>query len=124
MMSKKRILHVELTTLGGALQHFARTWDEAAAGKAVKPYEGVSFETMEEFLSAFTPRRWALIRELSGAGPVTIYALAKQLNRDYKNVHGDVAVLMNLGVIAKDADGRVSVPYDEIEARLPLGVAA
>lgn len=53
-----------------------------------------------------------------------IYALAKQLNRDYKNVHGDVAVLMNLGVIAKDADGRVSVPYDEIEARLPLGAAA
>lgn len=124
MMGRKRILHIELATLDNALQHFAQTWDKAAAGKAVKPYEGVSFETMEEFLSAFTPRRWALIRELSGAGPVTIYALAKQLNRDYKNVHGDVAALMNLGIIEKDAEGRISVPYDEIEARLPLGAAA
>ena len=64
-----------------------RTWDEAAAGRAVKPYEGVSFETMEEFLSAFTPRRGVLIRKLSGAVPMIIYALAKQLERDYKNVH-------------------------------------
>jgi hypothetical protein len=49
------------------------------------------------------------------AGPLTIYALAKHLGRHYRNVHKDVTALMEWTVIDKDEDGRVFVPWDEID---------
>lgn len=51
---------------------------------------------------------------------MTVAALARGLSRDYKNVHGDVAALMEWTVVEPEADGRVCVPWEEIELRLPL----
>ena len=65
-------------------------------------------------------RSWELVEALKVAGPVTIYALAKQLGRRYRNVHKDVVALMEWTVIEKDAAGRVFVPWDEIKVRWPL----
>jgi len=48
------------------------------------------------------------------------YALAKRLQRRYRNVHKDVTALMEWTVIAKDDAGRVFVPWDEIDVRWPL----
>ena len=36
----------------------------------------------------------------------------KRLERDYKNVHTDVARLVELGLIERRADGGVAVPWD------------
>ena len=49
-------------------------------------------------------------------GPLSVYQLAKDLGRDYKNVHTDVARLADIGLIEKAADGRVSVPWDVVRA--------
>lgn len=119
-MSEKRVLHVELSNLRQSLAQFASAWQKAEAGEPVETFEGIGFGTMEQFLSVFTPRRWALVRELKAAGPLSIYALAKRVGRNYKNVHVDVATLMEWKVVEKDQAGRVFVPYDEIDVRLPL----
>src|SRR5450756_1651077 len=57
-------------------------------------------------------------------GPSSIYALAKKLGRHYKNVHTDVTALVQLGMIEKDAEGKIFVPWDEIDVNMPLARAA
>ena len=51
---------------------------------------------------------------------MSVRALAKQLGRDYKNVHTDVARLVELGLIEKTADARMRVAWDAIRAELKL----
>ena len=48
-------------------------------------------------------------------------ALARRLGRDYKNVHTDVKALEALGLIGRNAAGRVEVPWDTVAATLHLG---
>jgi predicted transcriptional regulator len=52
-------------------------------------------------------------------GACSIYELARRLERDYKNVHTDVARLAELGLIER-TDNRVAVAWDVIRAELAL----
>jgi predicted transcriptional regulator len=45
--------------------------------------------------------------------------LAKKLNRDYKNVHQDIALLEKVGLIQRK-DGKVSAPWERIIAEIRL----
>ncbi|MFZ1342687.1 hypothetical protein [Thiothrix eikelboomii] len=56
---------------------------------------------MKPFAKVFTPKRWELISELKKFGAVSIYELAKRLDRHYRNVHQDVALLSEWRVIEK-----------------------
>ena len=47
-----------------------------------------------------------------------------RLNRHYRNVHKDVTALMEWTVIEKNDAGLVFVPWDEIDVRWQLQVAA
>jgi len=89
-------------------------------GIDVEPLCEISFINMSQFGSVFTPKRWELVEALKTSGPVTIYALAKQLNRHYPNVHKDVTALIEWLVIEKDDENKVFVPWDEIDVRWPL----
>jgi predicted transcriptional regulator len=82
------------------------------------------FEIIAQFAAALTPQRWLLINALKSIGSTSIYALAKKLERHYKNVHTDVTALLQLGIIEKDAGGKVFVPWDEIDVNMPLARAA
>jgi predicted transcriptional regulator len=123
-MSNKQILNVGISSPGESLAHFAKVWSAAAGGKKVKPYNGIGFESIAQFAAALTPQRWLLINVLKSIGPSSIYALAKKLERHYKNVHSDVAALVQLGIIEKDAENKVFVPWDEIDVNMPLARAA
>jgi predicted transcriptional regulator len=69
--------------------------------------------------AVFTPERWELVEALKASGPLTMDALAKHLRRHDRNVCQDVTVLMEWLVInqEEDGDGRVFVPWDEIDVR-------
>ena len=123
-MSNKQILHVAISSPEESLAHFAKVWNTAAGGKRVKPYNGIGFESIAQFAAALTPQRWLLVNALKSSGPSSIYALAKKLERHYKNVHTDVTALVQLGIIEKDAEGKVFVPWDEIDVNMPLARAA
>ncbi len=84
----------------------------------------LSFADGAHLLAEFTPVRLRLIEALKSSGPVTIYALAKRLKRNYSNVHQDIARLMEHGLVAKDKAGRVFVPWADIQIRLTLRDAA
>jgi predicted transcriptional regulator len=102
------------------LARFGNVLDSALKGDPIAPYFRVGFNNMAQFGAVFTPKRWELVEALKTAGPLTIYALAKRLNRHYRNVHKDVTALMEWMVIEKDETDKVFVPWDEIAVRWPL----
>jgi predicted transcriptional regulator len=115
-----RKLNINLTTLDEAGQRFIDAWKKAEQGKRVTRYCALSFESLEALLSTLTSKRWELLKMLRASGPMSVYALAKALGRDYKNVHGDVAELEEVGIITRTDDDRVGVPWDEIQAHMRL----
>ena len=119
-MTERRVLHIEISAPDESLRQFADTWHRAEQGEEVEPFYSVGFESMAELISTLTPKRWELIERLHHDGPMSIYALAKLLERDYKNVHTDVKALSELEIIQETEDGKVSIPWDEIEAHFKL----
>jgi predicted transcriptional regulator len=79
---------------------------------------------MPMLLATLTSTRWALLEALKVCGPLSIYALAKSLGRNYSNVHSDARKLLALGLIEKNEEGKVFVPWDEIHADFTLKAAA
>lgn len=123
-MNNKKILNVGIATPAESLAHFTKVWNAAASGKKVKSHNGIGFESIAQFAAALTPQRWLLINALKGIGPSSIYALAKKLGRHYKNVHTDVTALVQYGILEKDAEDKIFVPWDEIDVNMPLARAA
>jgi len=119
-MSERRVLHIEISSPDESLRQFADVWHQAEQGEEVRPFYGIGFESMGGLISTLTPKRWELIERLHHCGPMSIYALAKLLQRDYKNIHTDVKALSELEIIQETGVGKVMVPWDEIEAHFKL----
>jgi predicted transcriptional regulator len=114
-----KTLMVYIGTAEDALKDFMAAWK---SGKPAKPVNRLSFESMGGYMKAFTPKRWELLEVLKRNNGQNINQLAQALNRDYKNVHTDIQTLLDLGIVEKDRAGLVSVPWDEIETHVRLGV--
>ena len=85
----------------------------------------LSFGSTKDLFSAITEKRLELLRYVAEQKQVVnIRQLAQALGRDYKNVHTDVSELEELGLIEKNENGVVTVPYDEIVIHAGLTEAA
>jgi len=95
-------------------------------GKMPRSHFGVGFAEVGQMLAVFTPKRWELLARLRETGPLTTAELARKLDRDYKNVHADVAALSEWLAVQRMEDGRVHVPWSEIvvDMKLPKHLAA
>ena len=72
-------------------------------------------------MKTLTPARWDLLKRLAKSGPLSVYALASLLERDYKNVHTDVARLLELKLVDRRETSLVGVAWDAVRAELRLG---
>ena len=99
-------------------------WNATEQGHPPPPREALYFSDMHSLLSVLTPARWKLLEVLKPSGALSVYALAKKAERHYSNVHTDVARLLELGLMARDEQQRVYVPWDEIHADFALRLAA
>ena len=86
----------------------------------MRQLEVLSLENLPLMLKTLSPARWTLLQKLSAEGPLSIYELARRLERDYKNVHTDVTQLAALRLIERQEDGKVTVPWDLLRAELRL----
>jgi predicted transcriptional regulator len=93
------------------------------AFKGRKQGSFISFATPELLFRLLTAKRWELIRELTGAGPMTIREAARRVGRDVKAVHGDVHALLKAGVLRKTDEGLVIFPFDAIHVDIVLRAA-
>lgn len=116
----KRILHVEVSSLEESLRQFGEALEKTMAGAKLEPFEGIWFESMVELTGHVHIRCWELIQRLRQESPMILYALAKVLGRDYKNVRLDVKTLEGWGIIERDEARRILIPWDEIDLKVPL----
>ena len=117
-------LHIEVQSATAALERFGASLQAVMQGRTPRSYSGIGFENMAQFGEVFSPKRWELVESLKATGPLSIYALARQLNRHYRNVYKDVGILTEWMVISKDETGKVFVPWDEIDVRMALNKQA
>ncbi len=98
---------------------FAKAWHRAEAGG--KEHEShITFLDIQSFAKVMTGNRLAVLKTLRLHGPMSVRALALDLKRDYKSVHGDVALLLESGLAGKTASGLIEVSWDSVSAELDL----
>jgi predicted transcriptional regulator len=83
----------------------------------------LNYHDVKRAFSDITPERYRLLETLQRLGTVSIYALARELGRNYSNVHSDVSALLELELISRTPEG-VSVPWEAVEWRLSTAVKA
>ena len=95
-------------------------WERAEQGLAPEqPVDRLYFQSLETLLGVLSTRRLDLLKVLHELGPSSVRALSKKLNRDYKNVHQDVALLEKNGLIQRKGE-KVAAPWDRIIAEIRL----
>lgn len=83
----------------------------------------ISFATAELLWKVITPKRWEVLRAMTGAGPIAVRAVARRVGRDVKSVHADIQALLRAGVIDRADDGGIVFPYDEVHVDFVLRAA-
>jgi len=119
-MSKQATVHVGVGSAPEALERFVQTWKRAERGEEIEPEVRLSYPDFETLHRVLTPRRMALLRALRQAGPQSVRTLASHLERDYKNVHTDVAELEAADLILRTEAGLIEAPWDVIDSRYSL----
>lgn len=104
---------------GDAMADFVRAWKTGKAERAAR----ISFATPDLLWRVLTAKRWALLKALCGTGPVSIREAARRAGRDVKAVHGDVAALLNAGVLERAEGRRIVFPYDAVKVEFLLQAA-
>jgi predicted transcriptional regulator len=102
-----------------AMGAFVRAWKTGKADKAAR----ISFATPDLLWQVLTAKRWALLKALCGAGPVSIREAARRVGRDVKAVHGDVTALLKAGVLDRAARGGIVFPYEAVKVEFLLRAA-
>ncbi len=112
----------EVTITVDSTESLRQRVKEAFAGK--RQQERISFESFDLLWKVLAPNRMALVQTLTGAGPVTLREAARRVGRDVRAVHSDVHMLLQAGVLRKDAEGRIEFPYTGVHVDFMLKAAA
>ncbi len=121
MMSNKKIT-VRTGRLEEAAKEFIDIWHQVEQGDAPRaPIEKISFKDQRLLFKTLTPKRFEILKYAHAQDGISIRSLAKELGRDYSNVHQDVKILYQLGLMLKDAkNDKYYVPWDVIVTEIPL----
>ena len=64
--------------------------------------------------------RWILIEKLQQLGPSSLRGLARAVDRDVKRVHEDVAALLEDGIIERNEQKKLFVPFASVRIEFSL----
>jgi predicted transcriptional regulator len=118
---KKRRIHITIRSTAKVFDEVLKTWDRAEKGLPINEAKAeLSFTDGATMLSALSEKRMELLMFLHKNKAMNIKQLAQQLNRDYSNIHGDVKLLLRFGLLEKDENQQVFVPWDELAIEFPL----
>ena len=113
---------IEVARRGSIFPTAAQQVANARQGRT--PDLRLSFESARSLFAELAPARLDLLDTLRRVGPGSVYALAKAAERNYSNVHTDVARLEELGLIERSEDTEISVPFESVEILVPLAQVA
>ena len=119
-MTKK--ITIKTGSLDKAAKEFVDAWRHAEKeGAPDAPIEKISFTDQALLFKTLTPKRFELLEYVHAQDGISIRALSKALERDYSNVHQDVKLLYQLGLMMKDSkSGQYYVPWDVIVTEITL----
>jgi predicted transcriptional regulator len=80
----------------------------------------ITFATPELLLQTLTQMRWEILKELTGAGKLSLREVARRVGRDVRRVSDDVHALLDVGVLERDATGAIEFPYDAVHVDFTL----
>ena len=115
-MTKPRKVRAHVESLAESGQRFVAAWRRAERGEKVCE-EHLSFESLEKLLATLSPKRIELVRFVRRRPNLTIAAIARELGRDYKRVHGDVRALALAGLLEEGETG-LRAPFAGVDAQL------
>ncbi|MEZ5448068.1 MAG: MarR family transcriptional regulator [Thiolinea sp.] len=113
---------IEVAKRGSALRAARQQIAESHPGYS--PDFRLSFESARTLFAELTPARLDLLDTLSKLGTASVYALAKAAERNYSNVHSDIARLEELGLVERAENGNIFVPFTAVEIRMQFAEAA
>ena len=111
------------------LEDFAKTFEAARRGRRIPkgPREEVGFTSIEAARNFLTRERLALLHAIRTQRPESLYELARQVGRDFKNVQEDIRLLERHGLVrvARESRGKrtVKVPqvlFEEIALKIAI----
>jgi predicted transcriptional regulator len=110
-MQKATKVTVHVGSVSDMGRRFTNAWNQATAGEKVNDTH-IRFLALRSMLETLSLRRLELLKYVHQHG-------AENVNRDYKNVHQDVAVLESAGLLLRD--GReLSALWSELSASVSL----
>jgi predicted transcriptional regulator len=99
----------------------SRIMSAVKTGKPQGAYR--SFESTAELWRTLSPKRWDVLKAMTGAGALSMREVARRVGRDIKGVHTDVHALLNAGLLDKTDDGKVVFPFDAVHVDFMLQAA-
>ena len=119
----EHILHVRVgQPLADSLANAASMMEALERNDAVTPFFGIGFSEIGTMLGVLTAKRWDLIALLREHGAMSVAELARRSERNYKNVHQDVAMLLDWHILERNAQGQIHAPFDELvlDVKMPV----
>ncbi len=91
-----------------SLDSLKNEWKDALKGKGrgVEKKGSVTFLSVGTVAKVFTQPRLEILATILREHPKSIYALAKLVDRDFKNVHADVRLLAEVGLLELRTSGK------------------
>ncbi|HLG20313.1 MAG TPA: hypothetical protein VI895_10930 [Bdellovibrionota bacterium] len=91
-----------------SIDQVKKEWKAALKGKlrSIQSRNEVVFLSLNSIAKLLTRARLQLMAAILKGKPKSIYALAKMVHRDFKNVHSDVLLLSELGFIELKSQGQ------------------
>jgi predicted transcriptional regulator len=108
---------LEVRSLADSLADFSQAWKSGQGSEA-----RISFASDELLWKVLSAKRWAILKSMTGAGPLPLREIARRVERDVKAVHADVHALLNAGLIQRSAEGFL-FPYDGVHVDFLLKAA-
>lgn len=123
---KVKRLKVGVRSLEEGLQEFGATLKAVQSGKTLPKRTGVYFISVEAMRQVLTPSRLTLLHCIRTRHPRSIAELAKLIRRDFKNVHADLKLLADLGLVQLEPGTHLrdavipTVPYERIQFEIAV----
>jgi phosphomannomutase len=92
-------------------------------GKPEQRGPRIDFASPELLWRILAPNRMAILRAMTGAGPLALREIARRVDRDVKGVHTDVHALLGAGVLDRLENGFI-FPFDSVHVDFTIQVAA
>lgn len=119
---KIKKIFVGVRPLDDVLKEAGETFGNLTKGKAVKQKRAIYFASLKEMRRVLTERRLEILKTIKDQKPSSVYALAKMVDRDLKNVLQDISYLQELGIVSITETGVKKVPHFDYD-RISIEVA-